>query len=100
MGYQIMYSPEDNHKYPPYKPAKKKWLLPVVITLALLIAAGRPQTRRKLEQWFIPGDVQTTKAAFSVLMDDIREGEPVNEAVAAFCNVIIAGGKAESIQDT
>lgn len=101
MGYQIMYSPEDNHKYPAYKPkSKNRWLFPVVITIALLVAAGIPNVRNSLERWLIPGDAQVTKAAFSAMLDQLRTGEPIDEAVTAFCREIIAGGKTEEILDT
>lgn len=101
MGYQIMYSPEDNHKYPAYKPVRKnKWVIPAVLTAVLLAAAARPQVRSALENWLIPGDKDVTKAAFSLMLEDIRTGEPVSQAVSAFCREILENGKTGEILDT
>ena len=49
MSYRIMYSPEDNHKYPPHK-QEKKWFLPSLLVIALLVVAARPQVRNAVEE--------------------------------------------------
>lgn len=101
MGYQIMYSPEDNHKYPTIKSRRKhRWLIPVVISVALFISAGIPKVRNHLEYLLIPGDTQITKAAFSAMLEQIKTGEPINEAVTAFCREIIENGKTGEIINT
>ena len=101
MGYKIMYSPEDNNKYPTGQSGRKhKWLLPVIIILALLMSIRTAQVRDRLEEWIIPGNDQITKAAFSVMIDEIRTGEPVTEAVTAFCRVIIENGNTEDSRST
>lgn len=99
MSYRIMYSPEDNHKYPPHK-QENKWILPSLLVIALLVVAARPQVRNAVEEWLIPGDTHVTKAAFAVMLDEIKSGEPVGEAVTTFCNMIIDNGKSEEILDT
>lgn len=101
MSYQIMYNPEDSHKYPTqFKKKHKKIILPVLMVLLCVLALGRPGIRNKVEQWLIPGDPQVTKAAFSLMLDELREGESLGDAVTTFCNEIIAGSENKTISWT
>ena len=101
MSYQIMYNPEDSHKYPTRIQKKHKFkLLPVIAGLICLLTLGRPEMRSKLEQWLIPGDPQVTKAAFSLMLDELREGESFGNAVTTFCNEIITGSENKTISWT
>lgn len=40
----------------------------------------------------IPGDAAVTKAAMSNMVNNIREGEQVVDAFAAFCQTVLQGG--------
>ena len=40
----------------------------------------------------IPGDATVTKAAMSNFVSDIRSGEQVVDAFAAFCQTVLQGG--------
>ena len=40
----------------------------------------------------IPGDAEVTKAAMSDFVSDLRGGEQVVDAFAAFCQTILQGG--------
>ena len=84
MGYSIQYSPQTNHKFP-VKTKKKvsvPWLLTGAALLALLLGGWK---------LLLPGDPDTTRAALSQLAEDVRAGEPVGDAVTAFCREIIDG---------
>ena len=101
MGYQISYNPEDDHKYPPCQPMKRgKWACWVMVCAVLFGMVGIPKVRSKLEMLLIPGDVQVTKAAFSDMLDQIQTGQPIDEAVSAFCREIIHHGNQEQILET
>ena len=41
--------------------------------------------------FLIPGDREITKAAFQTMVEDVREGERVSDALTAFCEEILAG---------
>lgn len=40
----------------------------------------------------IPGDAEVTKAAMNELVNDIKGGEQVVDAFAAFCQTVLQGG--------
>ena len=83
MGYSIQYSPQTNRKFPvKTKKNSATWLLTGVAVLALLLGGWR---------LLLPGDPETTRAALSHLVDDVRAGESVGDAVTAFCREIIDG---------
>lgn len=69
----------------------KRWgagAVAVALAVALMIPAGRLWVRDLL----LPGDEEVTAAALEGMVENIRSGEPVGEAVEAFCREIIAGG--------
>ena len=86
MGYRIAYSQETSHKFPE-KTRKKRPLL-WVSTGALLI--GLLAGGWKL---LLPGDPETTQTALTHLVEDIRAGESVSQAVTAFCQEIVDNAK-------
>jgi hypothetical protein len=43
--------------------------------------------------FLIPGDREVTKEAFNTMVEDVREGESVSEAITAFCEEIFAGAE-------
>lgn len=101
MGYRIMYSPEDDHKYPACRPGRKnKWVLPTLLAAVIFVTMATPSMRNWLERWLIPGDPQVTKGAFSMMIDEIRSGEPLGEAVSTFCREILNDGNKEEILTT
>lgn len=101
MGYRIIYSPEDNAKYPTNNPKKGNIkLIPMVFLLVVLLLVGSLGIRSKLMDWLIPGDPHVTKAAFAMLVDELRDGAPFADAVTTFCNEIIACGKTQTIFNT
>ena len=90
MSYKIQYSPETVKRYPQTKKTEKvnigKWvsLVLIIVTVLWLRINGIPD-------FLIPGDPDTTKAATAMLIDEIRNGSPVNDAVTVFCKEILYG---------
>jgi len=68
--------------------------------LICILTLGRAEVRSKLEQWLIPGNPQVAKAAFSLMLDDLRDGESLGEAVTTFCNEIITCSEKQTISWT
>ena len=91
MGYRIVYgkTPEKTT----FNDRKQQTGKRIAVWTAALIAAvsicwigwSHPDIR----QYILPGDPQVTGAALDQLIDDIRSGDPVSDAVAAFCKEII-----------
>lgn len=88
MAYIVQYSPEDSKRYPQCKKKQNvrlsKFLLFVfILTAAIFIRLyGLPE-------FLIPGDPVVTKNAVASMVTDLKSGEPLNNAVTAFCTAIL-----------
>ena len=51
-----------------------------------------PEGTGVLREMLLPGELTPTEQAFSILMTDLRYGEPVGEAVTAFCRYVVEHG--------
>ena len=58
----------------------------IILTLLLLSAV---YFKDKIYKFILPGNPQVTEKALHELVTDIQEGEPVGDAVTAFCRLII-----------
>ena len=45
--------------------------------------------------FLIPGDEAITRKAFQTMIEDVKEGERVSDAVTTFCEEILAGAEYE-----
>ena len=90
MGYKLYYPQVGKRKYPMHpKAAKRIWFAAAAIGCAVLLLGislwyGGPF-------WLLPGDPEITGAALQTLIDKLRDGEALGEAVTAFCREVIAG---------
>lgn len=83
MAYRIVYGPEPK----PKRKGIKKWIAPLcgaVLAALLLTGAGEP-----VKEWLLPGDPEVTATALEGLVQGIREGEDLGDAVEAFCREIV-----------
>lgn len=62
------------------------------ITAVLALMLMLPDGRLWIRDLLLPGDEEVTAVALENMVSDLRSGEPVGEAVEAFCKEIIAGG--------
>lgn len=90
MSYSIHYD-SDN---PIFRPKKKPifGLVGVILTImvcAVAIGWAIPQQAKQFRQALFPWTREEVKAAFADLRDDLRLGEPLSDAVTAFCLEII-----------
>lgn len=60
----------------------------------LLTGTFWPEGKAMLQRILIPGDAEVTIAAFSSMVEQIQAGEPIGDAVTAFCGEIIENGQA------
>ena len=85
--------------YAPVKPEKKRnigrKLRFQVLTAALLLAFilgvkyAWPGGAARLRQALLPGEASRTEVAVQTLVERVARGEPVGEAVTAFCREIL-----------
>ena len=62
------------------------WIFVGILTVAISLLG-----RFGALDFLIPGDREITKAAFQTMVEDVREGEHVSDALTAFCEEILAG---------
>lgn len=78
----VVYSTVHVQKKQRRKP--KLWII-ISVCIALITVCATTDI-------LIPGDAAVTKAAMSNMVNNIREGEQVVDAFAAFCQTVLQGG--------
>lgn len=96
LGYRIDYGQPFDKKYPmPARRSRLPWMVcGALLLFALLTNLYWPEGRTMLAEFLVPGDAAVTTAAFSDMVADVRAGEEVSDAVAAFCREILDDGLA------
>lgn len=94
MGYRIMYSPEKQNQYPQKAPrklhSKTVWICAITaIAVFLASATGVTET---IGDFLLPGDAAQIRQAAFGMIEQIRLGTPVGEAITAFCVEIVGHG--------
>ena len=88
MSYKICYSPENSKKYFQSRKNMRIWWGKMCM-LALVLAGGVWLKINGVPDFMIPGDSDVTRQAVSSLLADMKDGEPIEEAVVAFCEEIL-----------
>ena len=89
MSYKVHYG-TSRHDGRTREAAVRKWI-PLILLIALL-TGGFLLTRQGVSfDWLLPGDPGVTAAALENLRENLAAGEPLGEAVTAFCREIIDG---------
>lgn len=98
MGYRIDYEPSPKYdRRTTLSAGRLQAMTAAFLVLFLLLTVFLwPEGATMLRRIFIPGDPDVTTAAFSSMVEQLQDGEPVVESVTAFCREIIAHGKAAS----
>ena len=92
MSYTVEYNPELRDSYPmQYKKTVKFPTRALVVMTSVLVLLYTLKTTGLLSM-FIPGDPSVTAGAFSSMVDQVRDGESVSEAVFTFFKDVILAG--------
>ena len=90
MAYKIQYTPEDNLRYPNKKQVKlihwKRW-----ICVGMFLAGFLWVRHNGIPDFLIPGDPEITTVAAKNMLENLRQGTSINDAVSVFCKDILAG---------
>lgn len=93
MGYRIEYGQslkkETVHPFPIFK-IKKATVYTALIVVAVIIFLLCIGTE-SIRSFILPGDPVVTEHALNTFAEQIRVGEPLKDAAAAFCHEIIVG---------
>lgn len=95
MSYRIVYGP-----MPKRKPLGQGSMLRVqlmavgfALLFVFLVRMFWPDGLQALQSVLIPGEAGITEAAFGEMVSNLREGQPMGEAVTAFCRQVIDGAE-------
>ena len=91
MSYQIHYETEKSRMYPMKTVRISRKRIITYVGIGILIIALL--SIRESRGFFIPGDPEETREAFSQLIDDLRSGDTLGDAVMTFCKEIIPDGE-------
>ena len=93
MGYRIEYDGIGIQK----RRGEIKWRGWITLVCVLLLVVGAITVKTVGLQWvqevLLPGDPDVTAAALEGLVDDLRQGDALGQAIRAFCEEIIANGQ-------
>lgn len=88
MAYKIQYTPQDNGRYPGrVKHPGIKWRRGVFC--CFFIAAVLWFATKGIPEVLIPSNFEITKTAAKEMVETVRDGERIEQAVLAFCRHII-----------
>ena len=95
MAYRIQYGSDPKFKTHWDRPFRKHRtaIISAIIAAVLLICATVPQVQRGIRELILPGDPSITEAALTAFVDNLKTGEPMDEAFAAFCRDIISNAE-------
>ena len=95
MAYRIDYTVNTKYQPTPAWQWDKLAKMAVTFFLIFLLATAIfwPEGRLALQQMVLPCDTEVTAQAFSAMLDQIRGGEALDEAVVAFCQEILSSAE-------
>lgn len=95
MGYRIVYGEDPGKKFGTGSRCSRFGILTVCCFLLFLLLTNLfwPAGKQMLWELCIPGDAELTAAAFETMVEDIRVGEPISDALTAFCREVIDGAE-------
>ena len=95
LGYKIIYDHQSRRGFykRKYDPNRQKIAIYLAALMILTGSLIRP-VRDKIKQYILPGDWAVTESAFDTMIHNIKNGETLYDATAAFCQEIIDAGKA------
>ena len=91
MGYRIVYGPMPKPVRPKRERSIRIHMLTAVFLLlfVLLVKQTWPEGTDRLRSVFLPGKPGKTEQAVYVLLDEVRNGASVADAMTTFCRQII-----------
>lgn len=90
MGYRVSYDEGQATKVALRSRKKNVWIFAIAVLLLLAMIAF-PGGRLVLRDILLPGNEEVTAEALEGLAAELKAGEPLGEAVEAFCLEIIHG---------
>lgn len=90
MGYTIHYGPAPKIVKQRRIRSLRIWVITALLALTIILANHfRPEEMQLLKESLFPWTQPAVKAAFAEFMADLRSGDTLHDAAAAFCLEII-----------
>ena len=91
MSYCVEYNRELNCRYPSYILRKRRRpLIKKIVYVTLILAGLYGLLATNIIRYLIPGNPEVTAAAFSEMIQQVDNGNPVGEAFLVFCEEILS----------
>ena len=87
MSYKIRYAVKINREFARFE-YKKYWLAAAKTLLVIFFAVVLLDVQHFFDL-ILPNNIEKTSYAFNSMISNVENGQPIKEAFAEFCNVII-----------
>lgn len=91
MSYSIWYTPEQNEKYK-VKGKTRRGIRIITVAAIFAIFASIAIFRKSFVRFLLPGDPVVTEHAAQQMIDSIRNGDDMYDAVTTFCIEVLTDG--------
>ena len=88
MAYKIQYKSGDDRRYPIKQLKRKRRYSSIIFACFILIALLSGSLFRVYDK-LLPAELQSTKIATLMLLETLKEGKSIEDAVLVFCRQII-----------
>lgn len=94
MGYRIVYGTqrEQESQKTGGTGRVRTMIAAAFLIFSLIVRLTWQEGSEIMRQFLLPGDLSVAEQAFSEMISDLREGEPVADAFTVFCRVILDEG--------
>lgn len=91
MGYRIVYGgPSPESKIQNSTAIRLRTMVAAAfLMLCMAVRLLWPDGTAVLRSVFLPSDLTVTEEAFSVLIEEVRQGQPLGDSITAFCHKIL-----------
>ncbi len=95
VSYEIQYTQDGNRRYVPIKKPSYRIFVLLLCAVFLTVGAYRLMSTESsgLLSFLLPGCGEETGASIQQMLNSIREGESITDAVTTFCMDIISNAK-------
>lgn len=92
MSYSIAYDPQENERYPQHIKSPRKLPVKWLLSALFLVIAGYILLKGNVFHYILPGDPEVTADAFSQMVEQVKTGDSVYDALTCFVQQIVLQG--------
>ncbi len=91
MGYRIKYEGDMVKTTIQSSMSKQaKCMICIAVSLcAVIMLLSVTNSLNTIKEWLLPGDAKVTEAALNTLVEDLKQGDSLDDAITAFCQEIL-----------